>query len=264
MTSPRQKINRHHSADLAFTGSKLYPFFKQLFDYLTSDGSHISTQPEFDDVYVPNGPVEQWIEHYYSSLVPLQGFLIGSTGIGKSTYIKKTFGVTNEFRIVSRGREKVLLIPFHLDKMAIAPQDAKERITARIQYTVTDLCAQNNISVSPDDVAATLRNTGRGELLYQGQPKIDPPQTDPERARKLQTINEYAFWAAHLKHISKVLSITRLIVVVDNIENSDFNSQLEFIRWCMSFVGCFENTDKVSSPVLASVLVACRPATKNS
>lgn len=238
----------------------LYQSLKPTFEHLlqNEDPNRYSHR---EDLYVPHKAMEDEVHDYCSGLTSEAAFLVGATGIGKSTLIRHTLHV-NRPPTLSKG---TLLIPFSLNQRHIENGYEMRKQMALVFQDAVWLAKGGPKQFSEDDIEeiAAFLDLSSSDLL--NDPLLDLTKSPISRTQALINRPEatYQFSQVALKYFaSKNKDIERLVLIIDDLEGKSAELQKTAIMNSLETRQCLLNTaDKRQVPV--RLLIAIRPETHN-
>ncbi|MBL8237809.1 MAG: hypothetical protein JNM66_10350 [Bryobacterales bacterium] len=236
----------------------LYRTLKRTFDHLLQ-----SEDPERyslgSDCYVTNSVLEEQLISYCSSQSSAAAFLVGATGIGKSTILRHTFKI-NRSPAISSG---TLFVPFSFNQRHISTEtDMRNQMAAVFQeavwlakgsskqYTEEDLI---NITIFVSETSPDLLN----------DPTLDLTLSDVDRMVALTKKPESAYPVSQvaLKYFaSRNPALDRIVLIIDDLEMKADELRRAAIINSLETRACLMNTaGRRRIPVI--LLIALRPET---
>lgn len=290
----KQRINTRYECDrkedtAVYAKNDIYRKFSKQFDKLFDAEETPKTFEELQEIYVNDEPFEADIEDFRNSFSNSIKYCVGYTGMGKSTSINYCFKILQTDRnakFIKARRE--LLFPVMLDayKKKQKNNDPEAiNLTDRIAAACTYM-----LKTFPDTAAYLRTDEGKRELYdfilvhtpfaletskktsesaFNPVDALDMDETELIKAKLKHAYNEnpYEYYANELKFIIKKHydKISNLIIILDDIESFDDESQLEIISEFQKFKECMENTDPPEGTnahkYFVKLLVSLRPDT---
>ena len=211
------------------------------------------------DLYVRHEEMERALLSYCSGMTSAAAFLVGPTGIGKSTLIRHALNV-NRSPSLSNG---TLLIPFSMNQRHIE-DDAHMRLQmAKVIQEAVWLTKGEPHHYSSDDIReiATFLSSSSPDLL--NDPSLDLTKSRIERTEMLSRTPgaAYQFSQVALKHFAaKNENVDRIVLIIDDIEGKAADLQEAAITNALETRACLLNTHAERHfPV--RLLIALRPET---
>lgn len=242
----RDKINKLHKPrpDGSF-GNDLYRKFKKAFDLLLAADSPAISRQEYRDWHVSTPELEEELRSASENLRDTFRFILGPTGIGKSTLIRYVFALDQAPVI----KDRTLYIPIFLNNR----RPHHELFDAVIRVCCRRL-GKSEINV---EALYDFIDQNRPDLL-----DLDPSSSGRSKEGSLGALREkspFAYEMERLKFLLKGSTVERVIMIVDDIESLTYDDQDRLIHnVCRSFA-CLQN-EKERSYTL-SYIVSCRPST---
>jgi hypothetical protein len=203
--------------------------------------------------------MEQAVQDYCSGTTSDAAFLVGATGIGKSTLIRHTLHV-NRTPILSRG---TLLLPFSLNQRHIESGFDMRKQMAMVFQQAVWLAKGGSHHYSGGDIEeiAAFLDKSSADLL--NDPTLDLTKSVLIRAQALSAKPEaaYQFSQVALKYFAaKNRDIERLVLVIDDLEGKSAELQEAAIMNSLETRACLLNT-ATERQVPVRLLIAIRPET---
>jgi ABC-type oligopeptide transport system ATPase subunit len=203
--------------------------------------------------------MEQAIKDYCSGATSDAAFLIGATGIGKSTLIRHSLQM-NRSPLLSNGS---LFIPFSLNQRHIEDGNEMRRKMALVFQQAVWLAKGEPHQFSQDDIeqiAAFIELTSP-DLL--NDPVLDLTKSPIARTQALSNRREaaYEFSQVALKYFAaKNKNIDRLVLIIDDLEGKLAEFQEAVIMNSLETRACLLNTS-TERRVPVRLIIALRPET---
>lgn len=235
-----------------FQHNDLYVRFRKVFDIiLDGDDPHkFSTHP--DKWYVPQRDIEVRLENILNSEHDSLHYLIGRTGIGKSTVLRKcTKAIRNPVSL-----DKTLIVPFNFDNREINSEDIKLYFAAIWVSNGDYIKEELNLDYDEAKFIDFIKSHSK-DVLYTGT--IDPNKTDFEKLERLREKKPYTFSLEYFKYFFYQSSYDRVLLVIDDIESADHQDQVSLINTLFRAYNCIKNNKKKNKSV--NVIISIRPNT---
>ena len=258
----RERPNTYYQLDDSSTELRndLYRALEPTFEHLLRNDDpekHSGTH----DGYVNHPVMEEIVRSFCSNDTSAVAFLIGATGIGKSTLLRHTLNV-NRSPHVSNG---TLFIPMSLNQRHIKDKNDLRRQLGRLfqdsvwhakpdqkrEYTEQDLVelCQFLIDTSPDLI---------------DDPSLDLTKAPLARTKALVASQEFGYQFAQVAlkfFVSKNRAIKRSIIIIDDLEGTkEASIQEEAVTLALESRACLVNAGS-ERPAMVGLLVAVRPQT---
>ena len=290
----KQRINTRYEYDkkdssATYAKNDIYRKFSKQFDKLFDAEETPKTFEELQEIYVNDEPFEADIDDFRNSFSNSIKYCVGYTGMGKSTSISYCFKILptdRNAKFIEERRE--LLFPVMLDAYK---KKQKNRNPEAINLTERIAAVSTYLKKEFPDIADHLKTIdGKTELYnfilahtpsaletskkssesaFNPVDALDMDETELIRAKLLHAYDEnpYEYYANELKFIIKKHydKISNLIIILDDIESFDDESQLEIISDFQKFKECMENTDPPEGinarKYFVKLLISLRPDT---
>lgn len=245
-----------------YTGS-LYAQFREYFDILLNSERSGEEEDAFNNEYVSNIEMESQISSFIERRRNAITALLGATGIGKSTILRKMFGLIGQPRFASFDKN-TFIIPFYMDSYNLDQIDrntslsVQNVITSQIRTSVEMICQNYQIPLIDIELAKFIR-THKKQLL--SSLSIDPNASDQDRVEFLRTMRPYAAVAEELKYSAFYSPIRRIVLIVDDIESTTYVQHKEMILGVLKLRECLQSTGHLSRSYKVDIIISCRPAT---
>lgn len=244
----------------------MYHQFQPYFNFLLDPEHNASAREAFRSTYIPNPKVEAELTRFICS--PRNQILAftGPKGSGKSTTIRYLFGETSTPSMLNVSNpdvdfaDQTLIVPFFLDSYQIVDDhhDVVKTITPQILAATSFVEKRFRISVVDGDLYEFI-STHKPALLHGSE--IDPGSTESEVINFLRKSAPYAYAAERLKFGLSKSGITRVIILIDDIESAPYEVQRRFVKGMLNFRDCMHNTGQRSALYRVEFLFSCRPIT---
>ncbi len=226
--------------------------FRQPFSALTSRSRNRQHFPDLDKVYVINEDLHDQLDDFVFDKQNIGQFIIGLTGIGKTTTIKGYFGIDGS---TAKIIEDTLLLSVFVDGAAISKEsDIGERLASLFWNGCKEL--DSNLKYNDDDLY---------DYIYGNSPQTLGRFESPNNTDKSITINELlkhsrrSFYLELLKLYLKKNEIKNIIIIIDDIDSIKNKALLsEFVHIAAKSWECLQNND---SETFIKLLISERPET---
>lgn len=251
--SQRFRISdRISEAQSAFPGT-LHAQFSAYFSYLL-DSEH-SAEVHSDFAYVSHPKIEERLKQFIDAPRNQITALTGARGAGKSTILRHVFGFTTQPSFYS---PTTLVIPFFMDTYRTDLVDVDDLIFAQISAAADLALSQKNLRMTDSDLFDFI--TKHKTSLLHGM-SVKRNSNKEQRIDHLRKEKPYAYAAECLKFAASDSDINRIILIVDDIESSEYVLQKRLIKGILHFRDCLKNTGIIRRTYRAEFIFACRPAT---
>lgn len=273
------KINSRFEINNYTASNDIYRKFRYQFDALLNPNERIASSAQLDEIYVHDTEFEKEIEYFKDSATSQLQFVIGYTGIGKTTSLRHCFGLRINNAPIYREKRKELILPTFFDAhndIGMTKEDAINALAKRIQ----SVCSFMEDEF--DDIGLLFsgeREKKDSEDFYNFiksyKPEIvqDVEEFNLHRTKRekiyhgLKTAfstDKFAFFAMKLKYYISLKrdKISRFTLVVDDIESLHWKYQMEVIDSYLSLYECLFNTvEDTENPCITNMLISIRPIT---
>lgn len=252
----RIKINDTETHRKSYARNDLYRQFTPAFTQLFSANPLSIEFHNPSAGYVNNKGIEDGLQSFADSFAPNICEFIGETGIGKSTYIRKTFGISANPSI----DKDTLTIPFYMNGKDITKDNYKSRFLNQLRAAFNLMKKQypelNNLD---NDDLYNFIDEHNAALLVHDDFFETPSNTDV--LKSLVATNAYAFYAELLKYACYKTPISRIIIVYDDIEGIiETETMFLFVSQACRFHVCLLNTEDRNFS--ATSILSLRPSTR--
>ncbi len=251
---------------VAFEGT-LEKRFSPYFDYLLDSEHAPEDNSDFYEIYVPDQKIAKAIHSRVASVTSRIMAITGARGIGKSTSIRYFFGVT-DYPKITRIRQindkqqaidpECLVIPFYLDATSMNEQNVDRILTKQVQAAAEVVIAEKQVTVD-DDLLHEFIITHKPRLVT--FPYLPLNCSIRDRISALRSEDSYAYVSELLKLALYKSGITRVVLIVDDIESCSYSTQKELVKGILKLRDCLKNTGKLSRAYRPDYIFTCRPAT---
>lgn len=254
--SSRTKINDTETHRKTYAKSDLYRQFTPAFTQLFSANPLSIEYHNPSAGYVVNKGIEDSLQGFADSFAPNICEFIGETGIGKSTYIRKVFGVSANPSIDGN----VLKIPFYMNGKDITQDNYKTRFLKQIRaaFSLVKSKYDELKNLDNDDLFNFINDHNAALLIH------DDFFETPSRIEILKNLvatNPYAFYAELLKYACHKTPISRIIIVYDDIEGIiETETMFLFVSQACRFHVCLLNTEDRNFS--STSILSLRPSTR--
>ena len=258
------------------SSNDIYRKFSSQFDKLFNGDEVAQTDEEFSQLYVHDNDFENSLNAFRTSSDTIARFVVGYTGIGKTTSIRYCFKLGMKKVPVLNSECKEIVFPTFLDGFREAD---KERF--KLSYRIA--AVSSALEKKHPELKEHLKTPdGKKELvefieahtpyIFAGLNPIDAIDLDDEKLVKEKILianKEYPFefQANKLKFYikKKYDEYERLIIILDDIESLSSKFQLEIMTQYLKLWECMKNTDYPDSGSYhIKLLISVRPHTHRS
>lgn len=252
----RVRINEIFKPIDSYKRNDLYRQFTPVFNTIFSTESLAVEHNDGDAGYVPDQSIEDAIRSFSDAPINSLNLIVGETGIGKSTYVRKIF--THSLNPILKG--STLIIPFFLNGKVVTRENF-ESVFVRQLRAAYKLCQKTFISLSQfdhDNIREFIDEHNSALLEVDG---FFDDNSSKEILELLAEKHPYAFFAEMLKYAASKESIDKVVVVIDDLEAiEDSFVQHQFIHLACRFHKCMKNVgDRRFS---GETIISMRPFTR--
>lgn len=252
----RVKLNDTETHRKTYARNDLYRQFTPAFTQLFSANPLSIEYHNPSAGYVVNKGIEEGLQSFADSFAPNICEFIGETGIGKSTYIRKVFGVKANPSIDG----DVLKIPFYMNGKDITQDNYKKRFLKQLRAAFNLVAEKYEVlqDLDNDDLFDFI-NDHNAALLVHDDFFETPSRIDI--LKSLVATNAYAFYAELLKYACYKTPLSRIIIVYDDIEGIiETETMFLFVSQACRFHVCLLNTEDRNFS--ATSILSLRPSTR--
>lgn len=232
--------------------NNIFRRFREPLTSLLSQTRNRQDFPELDKIYIENTSIHEQLDYFSNDKQNIAQFLVGLTGIGKTTTIRGYFGIDRSAAIF---RNKTLLLPIFVDGAAIYKNG---QIEGRLRDLFWNGCKEldPNLGYDDDDFY---------KFVYDNSPYVLAEHEDPKNTDNSKTLEKFqrgasrAFYIELLKYYFLKNDINSVVLIIDDIESIKNRALLsEFVHLAAKSWDCLQNND---SSVYIKLLIAERPET---
>lgn len=251
----RTKPNNHRSASdhSHWTHNDLYRRFRREFDLFLHGDTPCTDSNSWDECYVKNSNIEARLDYILDSGSDTIQFLIGRTGVGKSTLIRHKFRTGRKATIINDA----LIIPFSFDSMAININDYEMKLGAIINAASRFLYKKFHIEYSDERLVEFIEEHSP-DVAVRGT--TDITTSDSKLLDNLRKADEFSFTLEQFKYYFYSTSLSRVVLVVDDIESETQTIQEQVIESICRMYFCFRN--QLNRKAKVNLLFSVRPVTE--
>lgn len=233
----RIRINEIDKPIQAYKRNDLYRQFSPVFNTIFSSESLAVEFNNGDAGYVPDKSIEDAIRGFSNTPINHLNLIIGETGIGKSTYIKKVFSAGLNPTIM----ETVLYIPFFLNGKVITDENYKDVFIRQIRAAYK-LCKRTYPDLAKFDHQKIYDFIDEHNSALLEVDEFFDDSTPQDLLSALARSSPYAFFAEMLKYAADNSPIKKVIVIIDDLEAiDDAKVQHKFVHQACRFHKCLKN-----------------------
>ena len=250
-TKPNKyKCNSEHSH---WQHNDLYRKFRREFDLLLQGDSPCTKDIDFSLCYVGNKFIEDRLRYIKESTIDSIQFLIGRTGIGKSTVLRYVFKTSRKPIIDNQS----LIVPFSFNGMRMSPIDHEEKLGAIIRTASKTILDAFSLDYSNDAFLAFIENHAPDVLM---RTNADILESNDVLLKKFRDGDPYSYSLEEFKYFLAKSPLKRAIFVYDDIESESQSVQESIIESMCRLYSCIRNYDDRNARI--NVLFAIRPVTE--
>jgi hypothetical protein len=256
----RVKINAQIVNTRQFPDSDLYRRFTRAFQVLLQMENPAIARRQPNDWYVPCPDYEKELLDLCASPIDHMEFLVGNTGIGKSSILRHVFAGTDNVEI--NGDR--LVIPFYCNNRNVfSAQDNSSAIAGQMGAAIEKIKGHFNIAV--DEAAlVTFIAEHKAELLFQLAMRDSPSAA--EQLEALRQAKPFSYLSERIKYLAQVSPLRKIVIVVDDIETIEADPEHgkmfhDFLNQIAGLHKCFENV--IDRQYVVTTIIACRPITES-
>jgi len=210
----REPINERFSSRRTDGPSDIFRKFQSIFRIIGQSANPATNRQEFREWYVRNPPVEQQIDFVLrEDQTSCVWFIIGHTGIGKSTVLGYTCDGNETAYSPDIGLLRIHISCNPLDIRDMA--EWKDQFCAILEQACSMLEAELKVVVAPPDLARYIQSYA-GDLLY--RPNLPSESTLEERIEAVRHSERRAYLLERLKFLSKD-RVKRICIIIDDLES---------------------------------------------
>lgn len=250
-TKPNKyKVNSEHSH---WPHNDLYRKFRREFDLILQGDSPCVDDSELMYCYVENEFIEEKLNYILDSGSDTIQFLLGRTGIGKSTVLRHVFNTSRKPIIHNSS----LIIPFSFNGMNINESDNLLKLSAIIRTASKLLLKHYSLNIEEDEFFYFIEDHAPDVLM---RSCLDIQASDKELLRSFRSNDPYSFALEEFKFFLHKAPIKRSVFVVDDIESETQAIQEVIIESICRLYSCIRNYKSRKSNI--NVLFSVRPVTE--
>lgn len=237
----------------------LYRSLERTFEHFLQNGDP-DRYTLLEDSYVSHLEMEAALQNYCAGDTSAAAFLIGATGIGKSTLIRHRLQLNRAPTLIDGS----LLIPFSLNQRHVESNaDMRKQLAKVFQEAIwlIKIPASKHYSTEDIDQLAQFIERSSPDLL--NDPQLDLTRTVTERTKALSNSPDYAYQFAlvALKHYAVCNpNVRRIVLVLDDLEMKSHELQENAMTNGLESRECLMNA-VANRSIPVRLLVAIRPET---
>lgn len=249
----RQKISKLTDNYFTYVGrSTLFRRFSRQFSRLLSKRDRDEV---LESVYIEPADYKQRLEESLSDDIDSFRFLIGHTGIGKSTLLKSYFQITHQSPHITENNW--LIIPTYCDASVSEAQDIDLLAASIVGAACRKLKTHYSID-STDTAIIAMINSTKMRLMARSQ--SERRQSDADILANLFDTDKRVFFLEETKVLLNQTPISTVVLILDDIESMTRTDALASLLQAFYVIyECFQNNPQRKYRV--KLLVASRPDT---
>lgn len=275
----KKKINTRFEINNYIASNDIYRKFKFQFDALLNPNERIASSSQLEQIYVHDEDFEKEINDFKSSLTSQLQFVIGYTGIGKTTSLRYCFGLRINNAPIYRETQKELILPTFFDAhndSGHTQEDALNSLAKRME-SVCSLMEKEFEDIgqlfSGEHEAAdkeafySFIESYKPEIMQDIDELVFHRSPSEKVIHGLETAHrtdKFAFFAMKLKYYISLKrdKIERFTLIIDDIESLNWDYQKKVIDSYLSLYECLFNTvEDTKKPCIINMLISVRPHT---
>jgi hypothetical protein len=253
----RIRINENVIVTQISAVSDLYRRFRKIFDYIISSINPGIAYQDPGHWYISMSQLEEELRYvlFESTTDPVR-FLVGHTGIGKSTVLQHIIGGDQN---VYHPETKTHVAYISFNSRLITNSEAwTQSFCGDLRAAADKIREEFNLSEVTEHELATFISIDSLRVLYSIAAPINTTKTD--LLRQVFKENYRAYALEYLKLIcSKAVGLEHLCIVVDDIEALKYRVQLSAIKELLQAHSCLKRNQRRKH--LLTLLIAVRPDT---
>lgn len=232
--------------------NNIFRRFRRQFQALLSQTRNRQTFSSLDKIYIENTSIHEQLGYFMDDEQNLGQFLVGLTGIGKTTTLKGFFGIDGSSAKIAN---KIMVLAVFVDGASIyKKEDIEERLGAMFWNGCKEL--DPNLQYEKRELY---------DYIYSNSAQTLGRFEDPNNPKKEVTIDNLisksprSFYLELLKFYFRINDISSVVLIVDDIDSIKDNDLLsEFVHLSAKSWECLQNNE---SGVYVKLLISERPET---
>ncbi|MBE2187860.1 MAG: hypothetical protein IAE98_00200 [Candidatus Kapabacteria bacterium] len=251
----RKKINDDVNLDFRpIRKSNFYRRFNDQFNRLLNQDKQSRDFKNIDEVYIEQEILIEGLNDFVNTQKDYCVFLIGLTGIGKSTNLKYFFGFEEQRPLVLN---KTLVLPILCNSAFFKGVDIKKKIADMVETMCDFIQKKENISFSAEDLYEFIE-INKPEVLARARKRPQPKKT--ENINWLYEEYKFEYSTELLKMYLLNTNIENFVIVIDDIDSiHDWNILIQLIHQACQVWECLKNNKEKEYNV--KLIIAERPET---
>lgn len=246
------KKNRNFEPKAPQSKNAMYKKFSNIFD-LIFDPNRYSLDDTFNKgLYLSNAQVEDDLATFIKHPGNNFAVMVGDTGIGKSTYIRKN--ICSKKVPTIRG-DKVF-IPFYGNAESVEYTACKSVIRSALDAAIDTIENSTKVLITPEKLYNYIEGHNKRYLFLADNSR---QMSKKERLKALLEIDPYAYKAEELKYLCEYSHINDVILVLDDFEGLPNLTQYPFIEALHTYFQCTQNNTE--NNYSSKLLISLRPET---
>lgn len=198
--------------------------------------------------YVNQVEIEEELNEFTNSSVDNDCFLVGFTGIGKTTLLKNFYGIKDANPFIDENNNIIAYLSVYSDDLK-NEQDVKDTLCGYLKSIITFLQTYYNFELESDRNISIFYNyvyENKSRLLNNWNP-FEKKSTEMETLIKFEKEHPIQFYSIFIKFLLKNINrnnskINELIMIFDDIESQDKDVHIPFISTILNISSCLRNT----------------------
>jgi len=262
------KVNEGFHANIHREG-KFYKRFKAQFDILLNPDKNSKDFESLDKIYVEDKFLAEKLSNFINTDRDFCQFLVGPTGIGKSTALRRYLNIKREekpiFKIMLDANEDIvkkrkfsLIMPILCNSTSYKDIDIKKKIADMVEVVCERLKKKSDWEFDPE---------GLYDFIYENKPILLTEVREHKEPSKEENINwlykynKFAYGTELLKlYLLKNSDLKDFILVVDDVDSIENGKTIrELIHQVCKVWECLKNNDRKYN---VKLIIAERPETE--
>lgn len=260
----RIKINQANLNIKSSSKNDIYRKFRNEFQTLTHTSSGFSDAQFRKETYIPVKEYHDELDLVLSGIHDSLTFVLGYTGVGKSTLVTNYFNIYNNNAII---REQKIFFPLLCNPTIFGTiDDVHKRVIVKLVSLRKELVdtygteEEKHESIIKNKEFYEFIKKNKKELLSFGKLFDESPV---DELLNLEKEHRFALEILALKFYSDKYKIENIIIVLDDIESLTLEFEFELIRNVLEICECLLNKEGMSYLFKISCIIAMRQSTYN-
>ncbi len=197
--------------------------------------------------YVPQPDIECKIEDFYNSPVDEDKFLVGFTGIGKTTLIRNCFKITSANPFIAEDKSLIAYLSVYSD--AIETHEDVNRLLSSFLRSVVD-CVVKEFPYDLEDKKNQLEfynyiKSYKNRLLQKTE-IFGSKKTEQDKLKLLERKHPVIFYSLLIKYLINLVNkdskkIKQIVMIFDDIESQSVKFHIPFINKAQNISACLRS-----------------------